>query len=303
MFQPQDAAHPPAFKMNGCGNDFVVFDARESDFLPPPEACRAIASRRSGPGCDQILVVAAGAEGSDAAMLVRNADGSPAAACGNGARCVALLLAQGEAGRQIVLDAGGRRLLCRITADGEVCVDMGAPAWGAEAIRLSVPLQGGVWLDPARFAPPMPAAADIAGAVSMGNPHAVFFLASAEALNAIDLAAVGPALEHHAAFPDRANISFAHVRARDAFDLRVWERGAGATQCCGTAACAAHALAARRGLCDAETEAHLPGGVLRLRHRREDGHILMTGPAALDAQGLDLAEQISCAPRHRRQTA
>ena len=303
MFQSPDAAPPPAFRMNGCGNDFIVLDARRAPLRLPPETCRALASRRPGPGCDQILVVGPGTAGSDATMRVYNADGSQSGACGNGARCVALLLAEGEAGREIVLDAGGRRLFCRVAAAGEVCVDMGAPVWEAEAIPVAVPLRAGAFLDPGAFAPLLPGGAGLAGAVGMGNPHAVFFLAEAEALQSLDLEGIGPALERHAAFPGRANISFAHVRARDAFALRVWERGAGATLCCGTAACAAHALAVRHGLCGPEAEAHLPGGVLRLRHRREDGRILMTGPACLDSQGLDLAGLLPCAARNPRQVA
>ena len=303
MFQLQDGEHPPAFRMNGCGNDFIVFDARALPFSLSPQECRAIASRETGFGCDQILIIAPGGAGNDARMRVHNADGSQPEACGNGARCVALLLGEGRIGREIVLSTGERNLHCRIVADDQVCVDMGAPISGASAIPVSVPLRDGNWLDPSLFVPPMPCAANIAGAVSMGNPHAVFFLPTADALQEIDLETIGPILEKHDAFPARANISFAHIEARDVFTLRVWERGAGATLCCGTAACAAHALALRRGLCAPAARAHLPGGILHLQQRQSDGHILMTGHASLDARGLDFGEIFACAPQDSLQVA
>ncbi|MCY4035500.1 MAG: diaminopimelate epimerase [Hyphomicrobiales bacterium] len=284
-----DDSKMPFFKMNGCGNDFVVLDGRGNGALSAaltPELRRLIASRGEGIGCDQLLVILDGAEGIDAVMDVYNADGSSSLACGNGARCIALLLGESRIGTEIVLQAGERQLECRITGNGQVCVDMGIPVFSPDAIPLSLPVEDGAVLSPALFAPPMLQPADIAGAVSMGNPHCVFFFNEANALNDIDLASLGPLLEYHDAFPERANISFVHVGADGSFHLRVWERGAGATLCCGTAACAAFALARRHGLCARTTRAHLPGGTLELHQRENDGHILMGGAAVLEYEGV-----------------
>ena len=282
-------------KMNGCGNDFVVLDARGNDsfgqFLTP-DLRRAISSRETGIGCDQLLVVLDGIEGVDAVMGVYNADGSPSLACGNGARCIALLLGESRIGAGVVLQAGGRRLKCHITGSEKVRVDMGAPVWMPDAIPLSLPVDDGASLAPALFTPPMSRTADIVGAVSMGNPHCVFFFKEADVFDDINIAVIGPSLEHHEAFPERANISFVYIEEEDLLRLRVWERGAGATLCCGTAACATIALARRHRLCDRTIQAHLPGGILDLHQRESDGHILMDGAAALEYEGVfDILER------------
>lgn len=279
----------PFYKMNGCGNDFVILDKRGSGALGVAltlELRRAIASRETGIGCDQLLVVLDGAEGIDAVMDVYNADGSSSLACGNGARCIALLLGESRVGAEIVLQAGGRRLECRITGNEQVRVDMGMPVFSPDAVPLSLPIEDSASLPPALFTPPMLQPADIAGAVSMGNPHCVFFFNKASTLDDVDLATVGPLLEHHDAFPERVNISFAHVEAEDSFRLRVWERGAGATLCCGTAACATLALAIQHDLCARTVRAHLSGGTLELHQRENNGHILMDGAAVLEYEGV-----------------
>lgn len=285
----------PFFKMNGCGNDFVILDGRGSGALNAaltPELRRVIASRETGIGCDQLLVILDGAEGVDAVMDVYNADGSSSLACGNGARCIALLLGESQVGTEIILQAGERRLECRITGNEQVRVDMGAPVFSPNVVPLSLSVEDGASLSPALFVPPMLQPADIAGAVSMGNPHCVFFFNEAGALDDVDLVTVGPLLEHHDAFPARANISFVHVESEDSFRLRVWERGAGATLCCGTAACATLALAIRHDLCARTARAHLPGGILELHQREKDGHVLMGGAAVLEYEGVfDALEQ------------
>ena len=286
------SSQPPAFKMNGAGNDFIVFDAREVSLSLSVAQCRALASREGGVGgCDQILVIEP-SKGSDAFLRVWNADGSASAACGNGARCVALLLTGGVVGREVVLDTGERRLVCRVVGEGEVRVDMGAPVWEAERI----PVAGAVSAE--AFAPLLPEGVVAADAVGMGNPHGVFFVESAAALARVDLARVGAALERHAVFPRRANIGFVWAAAAERLEARVWERGAGATLCCGTAACAAFVCARRRGWCAASARVCLPGGELGLEERAEDGHILMSGAAALDAEGLELAGVLAEETRH-----
>lgn len=272
--------------MNGCGNDFVVLDARKHAISLTPQKIRAIASRETGIGCDQILVIGSGRDGSDATMEVYNADGSQPDACGNGARCVALLLGIEQGDKKILLDAGDRKLSCRLIGANQVCVDMGKPEWRPDAIPLSVPLDDTAAINPDLFSPPMLEAADDVGSVNMGNPHGVFFFSKQEDLQKIDLETLGPALENHSIFPARANISFAHIEAREKIILRVWERGAGATLCCGTAACAAYAIAMRREMCAREACVHLPGGVLQLRQQEDDGDILMIGHAKLDFEGV-----------------
>lgn len=281
----------PFFKMNGCGNDFVVIDTREHSLSLTPQQFSAIASRKTGIGCDQILIIGPGKQDSDATMDVYNADGSKPDACGNGARCVALLLGNEQGDREIVLDAGARTLSCWTIDKNQICVDMGAPKWGAVAIPMSLPLEDGAIMDPDLFTPPLFPSADCAGAVNMGNPHGVFFFSRKKDLQNLDLEAIGPALEHHTVFPNRANISFAHIEAENLIVSRVWERGSGATLCCGTAACAVFAIAVRRALCAKNIQIHLPGGVLQMRKKENNEHILMTGHAALDFTGMfDLEE-------------
>ena len=267
---------PVAFtKMHGLGNDFVIIDARRHALAVDEGKARRIADRHTGVGCDQVIVIETAENGAaDAFMRIRNADGGEVAACGNAARCVAALL-MGEAGRDSarietlagVLDAEGLE-------DGTVAVDMGAPRLDWRDIPLAAPsdtlhlaLSAGPLKDPV--------------AVSMGNPHAVFFVPDAEA---VDLAALGPGLEHHAMFPERANIGVATMRGRDAIRLRVWERGAGLTLACGTGACAALVAAVRRGLAERRCRVTLDGGTLTIEWR-EDGHVLMSGPVAIAFTG------------------
>ncbi len=268
--------HPVAFtKMHGLGNDFVIVDARRHALPLDAAAARRIADRHTGVGCDQVIVIEKPRTGpADAFMRILNADGGEVAACGNAARCVASLL-MGEAGRDSarietlagVLEAEGLE-------DGAVAVDMGAPRLDWRDIPLSVEtdtlhldLSAGPLKDPV--------------AVSMGNPHAVFFVPDADA---VDLAALGPGLEHHAMFPERANIGAVTVRARDALRVRVWERGAGLTRACGTGACAALVAAVRRDLADRRATVTLDGGALAVEWR-EDGHVLMSGPVAVAFTG------------------
>jgi diaminopimelate epimerase len=267
-------------KMHGCGNDFVVFDERTRTLGLTPSRAAAIAHRRTGVGCDQFIVIEPPPPGSnaDAFMRIRNPDGAEAGACGNATRCVASLLAA-ESGRatQTIQTISGN-LPSVVHDDGSVTVDMGPARLGwqdipllAPADTLHLPLGEGPVSDPA--------------AASMGNPHATFFVADVEAL---PVAALGPKLEHARIFPERANIGFAEIIARDRIRLRVWERGAGLTLACGSGACAAIVNAVRRGLTDRHASIEMDGGVLELAWR-EDGHVLMTGPVATAFHGtLDL---------------
>jgi diaminopimelate epimerase len=255
-------------KMHGAGNDFVVLDARARAVLISPAQAQAIADRRLGVGCDQIIVIENDAAGSDAFMRIINADGSEAGACGNATRCVAALLAEESGARRVSIRTVSGVLPAEILGPGLVEVDMGVPGleWGdvplaGPADTLHVKLAMGPVEDPA--------------VCSMGNPHATFFVAD---VSAIQVETIGPVLEKSRMFPERANIGFAEVLAPDRIRLRVWERGSGLTLACGSGACAALVNAHRRGLAGRRAAIILDGGVLEISWR-EDGHVLMRGPA------------------------
>jgi diaminopimelate epimerase len=262
-------------KMQGCGNDFVVFDERARAPVLSPARAAAVADRRRGIGCDQVIALEPGGQGADVVMRIRNPDGSEAGACGNATRCVAVLLARETGRRDFVIRTLGGDLPARVLEDGQVRVDMGAPRLDWADIPLArpvdtlhLPLAAGPVADPA--------------AASMGNPHATFFVTD---LAAVPVAAIGPMLEQDPLFPDRANIGFAQVLAPDRLRLRVWERGAGLTLACGSGACAALVNAHRRGLVGRAATVELDGGALHIAWRAEDGHVLMTGPAEIAFTG------------------
>lgn len=267
-------------KMNGLGNDFVVLDLREHALDLAPADIRAIADRQTGIGCDQVIALEPSAD-ADAFMRIWNADGGEVGACGNAARCVAALLSAEADDCEVSIETESAILGALVNDDGSVTIDMGAPRFGWNDIPLSEPfhdtnrieLQIGPIDDPVLHTPSV---------VNVGNPHCIFFV---EDVDAHDLARFGPMLEHHPLFPERANISLAQVTGPGSLRLRTWERGAGLTKACGTAACAAAVAAARRGLTDRRVRVTLPGGDLTIDWRRDDGHILMTGPFALDYEG------------------
>jgi diaminopimelate epimerase len=208
--------------------------------------------------------------------MIYNNDGSSSDACGNGTRCVAYLLMRKAAGKELLLesDAG----LLPVTRNGEFTftVDMGAPRLGWRDIPLAREVSD---TSRVRLDPPIAGVPEVFAAISMGNPHAVFFVADAAA---IDLRAIGLEIEHHPLFPERANVSFAEIAGRDRIVLRVWERGAGATLACGSAACAALVAAVRAGLTDRQATVALPGGELTINWREGDDHVLMSGPVELE---------------------
>ena len=258
-------------KMHGLGNDFVIIDARGAPVAITAEDARAIADRRTGVGCDQLIVLErAKSNGAGAFMRIRNADGGESAACGNAARCVAALLMKerGENRARIDTEAG---VLTAERRDGGVMLDFGPPRFewrdiplSAAADTLYLPIEMGPLKDPT--------------ACSMGNPHATFFVDDAEG---IDLETLGPALEHHEMFPERANIGIAQVIGPGEIRLRVWERGAGITRACGTGAAATAVSGHRRGLIGRQVRTILDGGSLMIEWREANGHVLMTGPVAV----------------------
>jgi diaminopimelate epimerase len=265
-------------KMNGLGNDFVVLDARARPLTLNPAQIAAIADRSGGIGCDQVIALEP-SDFADVFMRIWNADGGEVGACGNAARCVAALLAAERGSPHVSIATESGLLAATVNKDGRVTIDMGAPRFNWNEIPLSQPFDDTRAIelppvgDPALSAPSV---------VNVGNPHCIFFVDDVEAR---DLARFGPMLEHHPLFPERANISLAQVTGPGSLRLRTWERGAGLTKACGTAACAAAVAAVRRGLTGREVQVTLPGGDLVIGWREADDHILMTGPFALDYQG------------------
>jgi diaminopimelate epimerase len=271
----------PFVKMNGLGNDFVVVETGSAPFAPSPEELRAIADRDTGVGCDQLISIEPSSR-ADAFVRFWNADGGEVGACGNGTRCAGWLVLQATGRDSINLETAGGLLEVRRTATQQrVTVDMGLPGLGWRDIPLAGPMDATeVDLDVGQGWP-------APGCVSMGNPHVVFFVPDAEAA---PVATIGPMIEHHPLFPERVNVGFAQIKARDRIRLKVWERGAGLTRACGTGACAALVAARRRGLVDSVATIEMDGGDLRIRWR-QDGHVLMTGPVAVEFIGrLPLAE-------------
>lgn len=267
----------PFLKMNGLGNDFVVVEARSAPFDPSAEEVRAIADRASGVGCDQLVAIEP-AEGVDARVRFWNADGEEVSACGNATRCVGWLLMQSSGKDEIVLETKAGRLYATRAGERLVSVDMGQPGLEWTQIPLAEAKDTRA-LDVKLYDHPALAAAP--ACVSMGNPHVVFFVPD---LEAAPVAEAGPVVEKHPLFPEHVNVGFAQVIDRGRIRLRVWERGAGLTKACGTGACAALVAAARRELVDRAATLELDGGELFIEWR-EDGHVIMTGPAAVDFAG------------------
>ena len=260
-------------KMHGLGNDFAVFDARHAPLHLTCEEAEAIADRKTGIGCDQVLTILA-SDKADAFMRIQNADGSEVAACGNGARCVAAYIAAERGVDQVEIETAAGPSQCRIRSDGMVTVDMGVPGLDWRQIPLAEP-QDTLALDLTIGSLGRPAA------VSMGNPHAVFFIDDVEIL---DVVRIGKKVEVDPLFPERANVSFATVMDPKTIRLRVWERGTGVTRACGTAACATLVAAHRRELAGREAAIVLDGGMLQIAWVDGD-HVMMTGPAAVSFTG------------------
>jgi diaminopimelate epimerase len=276
-------------KMNGLGNDFVVLDARKHPLALKAAQIAAIADRSRGIGCDQVIALEP-SDFADVFMRIWNADGGEVGACGNAARCVAALLVAERGLPHVSIETESGMLAATVAKDGRVTIDMGVPRFTWNEIPLSQPFDDTRSID-------LPSIGDAGlskpSVVNVGNPHCIFFVDDVEAH---DLVRFGPLLEHHPLFPERANISLAQVTGPNALRLRTWERGAGLTRACGTAACAAAVAAVRRGLTGREVRVTLRGGDLVIGWREGDDHILMTGPFALDYQGTLPPELLQQAP-------
>jgi diaminopimelate epimerase len=276
-------------KMNGLGNDFVMLDARAHPLALKAAQIAAIADRNRGIGCDQVIALEP-SDFADVFMRIWNADGGEVGACGNAARCVAALLVAERGSPHVSIETESGMLAATVAKDGSVTIDMGTPRFAWNEIPLSQPFADMRAVELPQFAGLGLGAASM---VNVGNPHCIFFV---DDIEAHDLARFGPKLEHDPLFPERANISLAQVTGPSSLRLRTWERGAGLTRACGTAACAAAVAAARSGLTGRHVTVTLPGGDLVIDWPDADDHILMTGPFALDYQGTIPPELLQPAP-------
>lgn len=265
----------PFRKMHGHGNDFVVLDARARPHKLSTAQVQAIANRRTGVGFDQLLIIEPAQGDGDVFMTVRNADGGVVSSCGNGARCVADIVMADAGKDEIILETLAGPLTAARTDNGLIAIDMGPAKLDWQNIPLAmaentehVDLVVGILSNPV--------------AVSMGNPHAVFFV---DDVYDVDLDELGPVIETHALFPKRTNVEVVQVLDRSHVRTRVWERGVGITQACGTGACAVGVAGVRRDLTERTVTVSLDGGDLHIEWR-DDGHVIMTGPVAHSYDGV-----------------
>ncbi len=267
-------------KMQGLGNDFMVFDAAAAaDTYLDPSRLRALADRHTGIGFDQALMLEAPRDaGSRAFYRIFNSDGTEVEQCGNGARCIAALLyaRAPELGRDLAMGSLGGVVHARVRDDGLVSVDMGVPNFDPRALPMNAADGAGPAAEASMYSLNVDGADVEIGAVSMGNPHAVLQVSD---VKSAPVARFGPSIEHHARFPKRANVGFMQIVDRDHIRLRVFERGAGETLACGTGACAAVAVGRRRGLLDGQVRVDLPGGAAMVSWAAAGEHVWLTGPA------------------------
>lgn len=263
-------------KMHGLGNDFVILDGRDGTLNLSRNAVCAISTRRTGIGCDQLIVMEPARDPSaDVFMRIHNPDGSEAGACGNATRCVASLVMRETGESHVIVQTIAGLLDCENLGGGLYSVDMGPARLDWRDLPLSRAL------DTDHLDVEAGPLTDAVG-VNMGNPHAVFMVDDAEA---VDLEAFGPVIETHPLFPERTNVEAVEILSRDRIRMRVWERGAGITQACGSGACAALVATARRGLTGRKADVVLDGGTLTIEWL-PDNNVLMTGPVATSFTGL-----------------
>jgi len=269
-------------KMNGIGNEIVVIDLRDTTAAISPEEARAVASPAGVPYDQLMVLMPPRLQGTAAFVRIYNNDGSEAGACGNGMRCVARQMFAATGATALTFETRAGLLNCwQGPAPDLFTVDMGAPKFAWKDIPLAeefrdtryIELQVGPIDKPLLHSPSV---------VSMGNPHAIFWV---DDIAAYDLERFGPLLENHPIFPERANITLAHIVDRDHIVMRTWERGAGLTKACGSAACATAVAAARLRRTNRTVHMTLPGGELSIEWRERDDHVLMTGPAVFEFEG------------------
>ena len=269
-------------KMNGIGNEIVIVDLRDKAGVVTPDDARAVASPK-GVAYDQLMVLLPPRlSGTSAFIRIYNNDGSESGACGNGMRCVARRVFETTGERAATFETSAGLLNCwQGPSAGLYTVDMGPPKFGWRDIPLAEEFRDtrGIELQIGPIDAPILHTPSV---VSMGNPHAIFWV---DDVQAYDLGRFGPLLENHPIFPERANITLAHIVDRDHITIRTWERGAGLTKACGSAACAAAVAAARLKRANRTVQITLPGGELAIEWRERDDHVLMTGTAAFEYEG------------------
>ncbi len=272
----------PFVKMNGLGNEIVVLDLRAAPGPVTAAEARAIARPGAVPFDQLMALYPPRTAGTEAFVRIFNSDGSEAGACGNGMRCIAALVSKATGKKTLAFETPAGVVACMIESmPGTVTVDMGAPRlrWNeiplAEEFRdtRAIELQIGPIDKPVLHSP---------SAVSMGNPHVIFWV---DDVAAHDLARFGPMLENHPIFPERANVSLAQLAGPDHLIVRTWERGAGLTRACGSAACAAAVAAVRTKRTGRKVRVTLPGGDLAVEWRESDDHVLMSGPVEFEFEG------------------
>jgi diaminopimelate epimerase len=271
----------PYIRMNGAGNAFIVVQAFEEGFHPTEDQVRALCDPASPTGgCDQLIGVEP-SETADAFMRVWNADGSMVQTCGNALRCVGWLLLEATDKEEVIIDTLAGPTTARRAGDHQVTVDMGQPRLDWTEVPLAEEMDTrGIELQVGPIDAPL---LHTPGAVSMGNPHVVFFT---DQQDDAFVRGSGSLIEHHPLFPEGVNVGFAKVVDRDHIRLRVWERGAGLTLACGTGACAALVATARRGLTDRKATVVVDGGELTIDWDEASGHVFMTGPVEIERTGL-----------------
>jgi diaminopimelate epimerase len=278
-------------KMNGLGNEIVIVDLRAAPGPITTEEARAAARQEP---YDQLMALYPPKAGTDAAIRIYNSDGSEAGACGNGMRCVASLVSAATGKAKLAFETAAGIVACWRGADGLFTVDMGRPRLRWDEIPLAEKFPDTRYIE-LEIGPRGAPILHSPSVVSMGNPHAIFWV---DHPMAYDLAKIGPLLENHPLFPERANITLAAIRSREHIVIRTWERGAGLTKACGSAACAAAVAAARLRRTERKVTVTLPGGDLIVEWRAADDHVLMTGPVAFEHNGrFELAALGAEAPR------
>lgn len=268
-------------KMQGLGNDFVIFDAPKTAGAPLDSVkLRALADRHLGVGFDQALMLEAPRDAAHrASYRIFNSDGGEVEQCGNGARCIAALLyaRAPELGREISMESAGGTVHARVRQDGLISVDMGAPDFDPRSLPMDAPAEA------ARYSLDIEGETVDYGAVSMGNPHAVL---KVHDVKSAPVEHLGPRIERHRRFPRRTNVGFMQIVDRRHIGLRVFERGVGETLACGTGACAAAAVGREQGLLEADVRVDLPGGTAHVSWHGPGDHVWLTGPAATVFTGI-----------------
>lgn len=272
----------PFIKMHGLGNDFVIIDARQNGFMPDQDFCLRLADRHRGIGYDQLIILTPPkSDQADLFVHFYNADGTTAQACGNGTRCIARLLFEEKQKQQGKIETISGILSVWQEEENSICVDFGNPGLAWHDLPLAQEMDTSS-VDLGFEALP------VACCVSVGNPHTVFFVKD---VTTIPLETLGPKIEHHPLFPERTNVEFAQILDNDNIRMRVWERGTGITQACGSGALATFIAARRRGFKNTHALIHLDGGKLKTMWREENGHVILCGAASLSFCGT-LGEDI-----------